>query len=151
MLVVCTPRPSPVMAVTPVAPQVKGKWEAFIVNDRGYGRKRRRVGHVFETAVEAARAYAAECRKLLLEEVEAEKEAEAEREVLRAQMAAAAAARESGLELGVARDKAMELEESPAAEDEYEVESILAERVVTTPGRGKPLKYPSPPPPEPGL
>ena len=46
------------------------KWEAFYVQSNGYGRKRLRVGGVFETAEEAAKAYSAECRKMLRQEME---------------------------------------------------------------------------------
>ena len=108
------------------------------MHDRGYGRKRRRVGLVFETAEEAAKAYAVECRQVLLDEVAAEKEAEAEREGLRAEIVAAAAREkllEHQLEQGGSRDERME--EPVPAEDEYEVEAILAERVATAPGRGE--------------
>ena len=48
------------------------KWEAYYVQSAGYrGRlpKRRRVGGVFDTATEAARAYAVEARAMLKQEV----------------------------------------------------------------------------------
>ena len=44
------------------------KWEAYYVQSLGYGRKRRRVGDTFDTAEEAARAYATACRVWMLEE-----------------------------------------------------------------------------------
>lgn len=49
-----------------VGSQVKGKWEAYIISDRGYGRKRLRVGEVFDTPEAAAKEYAVACREMLL-------------------------------------------------------------------------------------
>ena len=49
---------------------------AYLINRRG-GSKRQRVGEVFDTAEQAALAYAAACRRMLLEEA-AEKEEEEE-------------------------------------------------------------------------
>ena len=48
---------------------VKGnKWEVYYIHTSGYGRKRRRVGDLFDTPDEAARAYAVECRNTLQQE-----------------------------------------------------------------------------------
>merc|ERR1740130_2337252 len=51
-----------------VSSQTRDKWEAYIINDCGYGRKRRRGGAVFDTAEAAAAAYAAAYRQMLEEE-----------------------------------------------------------------------------------
>ena len=56
-----------------VASQAKDKWEVVMVNDRGYGRKRQRVGGQFDTAEEAAKAYAVACREMLDAEAEEER------------------------------------------------------------------------------
>ena len=46
------------------------KWEAYYIQSNGYGRKRLRVGDVFDTAEEAAKAYSIQCRVMLLQEME---------------------------------------------------------------------------------
>jgi len=57
-----------------VQSHTNGKWEVYIMSDRGYGRKRRRIGDLFDTAQAAAKEYAIACRKMLLE-VAAERDA----------------------------------------------------------------------------
>ena len=56
----------------------RNKWEAFVIHDRGYGRKRRRVGSVFSSPQEAAAAYAEECRRIFKEEEQQRAEEEKE-------------------------------------------------------------------------
>ena len=60
-----------------VSSQIRDKWEAFLVSDHGYGRKRRRIGETYETAEAAARAYATACREMLHAEAEAAAQTEA--------------------------------------------------------------------------
>ena len=51
-----------------VSSREKNKWEAYLMNDTGYGKKRQRIGDVFDSAEQAAAAYAKACREMLLAE-----------------------------------------------------------------------------------
>ena len=120
----------------------RNKWEAFVIHDRGYGRKRRRVGSVFSSPQEAAAAYAEECRRIFKEEeqqrAEEEKEGSDDDDVEEEEEDAGAARgghgrlvarRGGGGDAGGAA-----VGGRAAAEDEYEVERIVDERQVTKRG-----------------
>ncbi|KAL1515554.1 hypothetical protein AB1Y20_002174 [Prymnesium parvum] len=106
--------------------QLKGKWEAFLVNSNG---KKRRVGTIFDSAELAAAAYAAACREILMEQLEVERRGEAEREAMRAKVAAAELKQQEARARG-AEKAAQEVRRVAVDEGEYAVDKILGDRVT---------------------
>lgn len=119
------------------------KWEVYYVSSAGYrGRlpKRRRVGGYFEQVEEAAKAYSAECRKALLEEIAEAEEEEAEEVKARAA---------GGGVVGDVFHAVAESDEDDDGESDgggagigtYEVEAILAERKAKAKGKEERTEY----------
>lgn len=99
--------------------QTKDKWESYLLHDRGGGLKRDRVGTSFDTAEDAAAAYAAECRRALLGDIEAQQMAAAKRVQLWQEVSSIRASASGAV-----------YEFAAPHSEEYLVEKIINERVV---------------------
>ena len=116
------------------------KWEAFFIHRSGYGHKRRRVGTVFDSREEAARAYSAECRAMLLEDL-------AEEEAAEAAGGGGAAYGGSGGAAQVDAESDSEGEDGGGGggeafgSNEYEVEAILGQRRARVRGNSYRTEY----------
>lgn len=115
------------------------KWEAYFISSSGYGRKRRRVGGVFDTREEAARAYSTECRAILQQQMADE---------ANGATTSAGQSAMGGGEAYVEAESDSEVEEADTlgagdslAADEYEVEEIVGERRARLQGNAWRTEY----------